>query len=252
MFEGFTGNIIWSADVTLDELQEAIYGDFPKGSVAIKLDRLFLTKYGLGVIGEVQARGIPVFADAKITEIPSKCQEIAKLHLESNPWMLNIMADSLNTCLIPNDSGVLPDHDDDKIEELYLFANLCRQYGTKSCLVSVFTSKSKGAIEAQYGKSFEDVIAWYAKMARDCGFTDIVCSAKEAPIYRSIAGKSVQLNTPGIRLPDSSNDDQARVLTPADALANGANRLVIGRDLSRGGDFHGNLTKIMANIKGGN
>lgn len=96
----FTGKIIWSADNLTDkELLEIVTGaDFPREKVAVKLDRLFLTKYGLAMIRRVQEEaGVAVFADAKIVEIPSKTLEIVKVHLEYQPWMLNVMAGICNT-----------------------------------------------------------------------------------------------------------------------------------------------------------
>ena len=65
----------------------------------------------------------------------------------------------------------------------------------------------------------------------------------------------MDINTPGVRLPDSSKDDQARIATPFDALNNGSTRLVIGRDLIRGEEdivtrVRGNYDKILTNIFG--
>ena len=236
--------IFWSADVSKERLLETLNGDFPNENVGVKLDRLFLTKYGLATIGEVQALGIPVFADAKITEIPSKCLEIAKIHLEQHPYMLNIMSDSLSTLL-----NVAENEND--LEALYRFAKLCKEYGVRSCAVSLFTSKPKEVVERQYGKPFDEVVAWFAGLVRDCDLTDLVCSPVEAPIYRKIVGEDVGIVTPGVRLPESDNRDQKRVTTPADAFANGATTLVIGSDLTKGNDFLGNYAKIMANINGG-
>lgn len=244
MFEDFSGKIIWSADgISLNQLLEIIEGDFPRESVAIKLDRLFLTKYGLGVITEVQKRGVPVFADAKIIEIPTKTQEIAKLHLEHSPWMLNVMAGICNTGILPLGT-TSPD-----VDELYHFANLCAEVGTKSCVVTVLTSKTYTLALDEFSRPAIAQVEYYTKLATSCGITDLVCSPIEARHARALS--SIDINTPGIRLSDSSKDDQARVNTPAQALANGANRLVIGRDLSRDGKFAENLAKIMANINGG-
>lgn len=246
MFEKFKGKIIWSADgISLEELLRIIDGDFPKDSVAIKLDRLFLTKYGLASISEIQRRGVPVFADAKIVEIPSKVNEVAKLHLEYQPWMLNAMAGVCST-----GTSLSSNPDAPEVDELYQFANLCRDAGTKSCVVTVLTSKTEQLAEKEFGKPVFEAVTFYATGAINCGITDVVCSPLEAKIVQALGGH-IGINTPGVRLPESSNDDQSRVMTPAKALANGATRLVIGRDLSRDGKFTENLAKIMANIEGG-
>lgn len=246
MFENFNGKIIWSADgISLKELIKAVESDgFPRGQVAVKLDRLFLTKEGLPSISVVQERGIPVFADAKIIEIPSKTIEIAKLHLEYQPWMLNVMAGAGSTGFLPG--GI---EENLKPDALFQFSELCKAAGTKSCAVTVLTSKTEEFTRCEFGKLPKNAVIFYAKMAINCGFTDIVCSPLEAKIVRNLSDV-VGINTPGVRLSESSKDDQSRVMTPAKALENGAIRLVIGRDLSRNGDFAGNFAKIMANIEG--
>jgi orotidine-5'-phosphate decarboxylase len=241
LFEKFNGKIIWSADgISLEELIRTIEGDFPKGFVAIKLDRLFLTKYGLSAISEIQKRGVPVFADAKIIEIPSKVDEITKLHLEHQPWMLNVMAGACNTGLWRGDPNA---------DELYQFAGLCRGAGTKPCAVTVLTSKTENLVRQEFNKSVFDAVVFYVELAVGCSITDIVCSPNEAKYVRSI--RAIDINTPGIRLPGSDPKDQARIDTPNNALKSGATRLIIGRDLSRGGKFTENFAKIMANIEGG-
>lgn len=243
LFEGFNGKIIWSADgISLKEIIEIIEkGDFPR-DVAIKLDRLFLTKYGLQAIDEVQKLGVPVFADAKIAEIPTKTNEIAKLHLEFAPWMLNVMADVCS-------NGITEVCGDEKLDELAQFAQLCEDVGTKSCAVTVLTSKTNKLAEKEFGKSALDAVVFLSKLAIECGVRDIVCSPMEAKSVRMLDGLT-GINTPGVRLPESSSDDQSRIMTPAKALENGATRLVIGRDLSRDGKFAENYLKIMANIEG--
>ncbi|MCL2095200.1 orotidine 5'-phosphate decarboxylase [Candidatus Saccharibacteria bacterium] len=244
MFHKFKGKIIWSADgISFEELIAIIEDDFPKDSVAIKLDRLFLTRYGLGTISEVQKRGIPVFADAKIVEIPSKVNEVAKLHLEHQPWMLNVMAGVCNNGLTPSRPN-----SNQKADELYHFSGLCREAGTKSCVVTVLTSKTPELAEDEFNKTALEAVMFYAQLAFDCGVTDIVCSPEEAIKVRTLG--SIDINTPGIRMPGGDAGDQARIMTPANAIKNGATRLVIGRPLSEGGDFHGNLAKIRANMGG--
>lgn len=80
------------------------------------------------------------------------------------------------------------------------------------------------------------------------GFTDVVCSPLEAEAIRAEARfDNLQLNTPGVRLPGSSTHDQDRVATPAQAIANGVDRVVIGRDLTEG-DLFENFERIAAHL----
>ncbi len=75
-----------------------------------------------------------------------------------------------------------------------------------------------------------------AGLARDTGLDGVVCSAREAAILRRQFGDDFCLVTPGIRPAGSSADDQARVVTPAAAIASGSNYLVIGRPITRAED----------------
>ncbi len=75
-----------------------------------------------------------------------------------------------------------------------------------------------------------------ALLARDCGLDGIVCSALEAARIREIIGNNFYLVTPGIRLVNSSVDDQMRIATPREAIKNGANYLVVGRPISQSTD----------------
>ncbi|MCL1929698.1 orotidine 5'-phosphate decarboxylase [Candidatus Saccharibacteria bacterium] len=240
--------IIWSADgVSAHMLSEIVDNEavnsFPS-QVAVKLDRLLLTQYGLEQISIIQAFGRPVFADAKIIEIPEKCLEIAKLHLKHKPWMLNIMAGACST-------GVWDSDRPDDIDALKRFADLCHQAGTKPCAVTVLTSKRNTLAFKEFWRTAVEQVLFYAELLLQAGFTDIVCSAQEAKALRKESRfDSLDINTPGIRLPDDDANGQARTMTPHEAIQAGASRLVIGRPLSKNGAFANNYARIMADIEG--
>lgn len=249
-----TKNIVlfWSADgIPKDTLYSILSQDnFPRDRVGVKLDRLFLTKYGLECIREVQEKyQIPVFADAKIVEVPSKVLEITKLHLEYQPYMLNVMAGACSTWLSPKELV----KDTDAPDLLYDFATLCREAGTLSCAVTILTSKTPHAVSCEHNSTVESAVLDYAELMQKCGMTDIVCSPQEAA---SIIDNriSLNINTPGVRLPGSSKDDQSRVTTPHDAFDAGVKRIVVGRDIYRKGEDYStvtsNIEKIFANIEG--
>ena len=75
-----------------------------------------------------------------------------------------------------------------------------------------------------------------AALARDCGLDGVVCSAVEAPSMRSAFGPDFALVTPGIRPAGSSANDQARIVTPEQAMENGANYLFVGRPITGADD----------------
>lgn len=75
-----------------------------------------------------------------------------------------------------------------------------------------------------------------AKRAVVAGAGAIVCSPHEAAQIRSAVGNKVLLITPGVRPHDSSADDQKRVMTPVEAISQGANFVVIGRPITKAAD----------------
>ena len=72
-----------------------------------------------------------------------------------------------------------------------------------------------------------------AKLTQQAGLAGVVCSALEASMLRQELGHDFCLVTPGIRPANANQDDQSRVVTPADALKNGASYLVIGRPITK-------------------
>ena len=87
-----------------------------------------------------------------------------------------------------------------------------------------------------------------ARLAAACKLDGVVCSAVEAPALRGALGGTFKLVTPGIRPADSARDDQARILTPEEAVANGADYLVIGRPITRAPDPLAALAAINASL----
>lgn len=246
--DDFTAStIIWSADVTKEEIEDVINTRaLPEGTY-IKLDRLFFERNSKDFIFFCENKGYPVFCDAKIVEIPSKAIEIAKTYLEFKPSMLNIMAGACNNACWVSDH-------DDQLDCLKQFANLCNNVGTRSCVVTVLTSKTPKLTDQEFGVTPIEQVIKYVRMANHAGITDIVCSPAEVPEILNYYN-NFWLNTPEIRLPDSEGDDQSRIMTPKKALEAGANRLVIGRPLT-GKPEEGNITerikrnydKILENI----
>ena len=98
--------------------------------------------------------------------------------------------------------------------------------------VTVLTSLDNKALrEIGFNKNVKKIVLHQAKLANKAKLDAIVCSAQEVKIVRKIFKK--EIITPGIRFTSKTND-QKRVLTPREAYANGADWLVIGRDLTKG------------------
>ena len=107
----------------------------------------------------------------------------------------------------------------------------------KILAVTVLTSFNQDDVrELGYSCSLPELVAHFARVATKAGVDGRVCSPLEVDNVRAIAGPGAILVTPGVRSAGAATGDQKRVATPAEALAKGANYLVIGRQVTRASD----------------
>jgi orotidine-5'-phosphate decarboxylase len=98
--------------------------------------------------------------------------------------------------------------------------------------VTVLTSYDDADLAAAgYDFTVSELVAERAGQARDIGVDGLVCSAEEAANLRPIVGTRMALVTPGIRPAGAASGDQKRIMTPARAIAAGADHLVVGRPI---------------------
>src|SRR3984885_2797417 len=100
----------------------------------------------------------------------------------------------------------------------------------KILAVTVLTSYDDGDLHAAgYRLGVSDLVEARARQAQVLGIDGLVCSPEEAASLRRIVGHQMKLVTPGIRPAGSAAGDQKRIMTPARAIAAGADYLVVGR-----------------------
>ncbi len=103
--------------------------------------------------------------------------------------------------------------------------------------VTVLTSLNGQDLAAMgYGMGVEALVERRIRQVLEAGADGVVASPHEAALARRIGGPDFLVVTPGVRPAGAAMDDQARAATPADALANGASHLVIGRPISAASD----------------
>ena len=116
---------------------------------------------------------------------------------------------------------------------------------TKLIGVTILTSLDNKAIkEIGFSKNVKELVLHQAKLATKAKLDAIVCSAREVKIVKKVFKK--EIITPGIRL-NSKKNDQKRVLTPNEAYKNGADWLVIGRDITKG-NVKNNIQKLINHL----
>src|SRR3981189_1063884 len=100
----------------------------------------------------------------------------------------------------------------------------------KILAVTVLTSYDDGDLHAAgYRLGVSDLVEARARQAQVLGVDGLVCSPEEAASLRKIVGHQISLVTPGIRPAGAATGDQKRIMTPARAIAAGADYLVVGR-----------------------
>lgn len=103
--------------------------------------------------------------------------------------------------------------------------------------VTVLTSYDDADLAAAgYRSPVTELVVARAAQARDIGVDGLVCSAVEAAKVRPIVGSKIALVTPGIRPAGADAGDQKRIMTPARAIAAGADYLVVGRPITAAAD----------------
>jgi orotidine-5'-phosphate decarboxylase len=127
----------------------------------------------------------------------------------------------------------------------------CRGSGLKVLGVTVLTSLSGQDLgEIGYGLTVQELVHRRINQAIDAGADGVVASPHEAAMARRLAGPDFLVVTPGVRPAWASMDDQQRATTPAEALANGASHLVIGRPITAASDPRAAALKCVEELRG--
>jgi orotidine-5'-phosphate decarboxylase len=198
----------------------------------VKVGKELFVAAGPEAVQRLQERGFEVFLDLKFHDIPNTvagaCRSAARLGV----WMMNVHA-----------SGG---------EAMLRAAREAVESVTKPPLliaVTILTSLGGEDLErVGYAGSVMENVERLARLTRACGLDGVVCSAQEASLVRQATGEDFTLVTPGIRLESDRKDDQARVVTPREAVRLGANYLVIGRPITGSPDPAATLQTIRESL----
>lgn len=186
----------------------------------LKVGKELFTRCGPQLVEQLQHLGFEVFLDLKFHDIPNTVAGAVRAAAELGVWMVNVHAGGGRRMMAA------------AAEALQSFSNRPRLIG-----VTVLTSMSEEDLrDLGYTESPRERVLRLAALAADSGLDGVVCSALEAGDLRRARGEAFCLVTPGIRLAGDSAGDQRRVVSPADAVAMGADYLVIGRSVTGADD----------------
>ena len=103
--------------------------------------------------------------------------------------------------------------------------------------VTILTSSTAETLQrVGIDRPVEEMVVRLAKLAREAGMDGVVASPMEIGPIREACGPDFLIVTPGVRPSFASVDDQKRIMTPGEAVANGADYLVIGRPIAKAAD----------------
>jgi orotidine-5'-phosphate decarboxylase len=191
----------------------------------IKLGLEFFVANGPdGVRAVVAEAGLPLFLDLKLHDIPNTVAGAVRSACRLGPAMLTIHAAGGPAMLRAAQDAVAE-------------ATPAGQTPTALLGVTVLTSLADDDLRTVgQAAPATDQVQRLAAVARDAGLPGIVCSAHEIGALRRAFGRDLRLVVPGLRPAGGAAGDQARVMTPAAALAAGADVLVIGRPITAAQD----------------
>lgn len=234
-----TEKIIVALDV--DELSQAenILNEVSDFSVILKIGNQLGTFEGWQkAVQFANDNRCRIFCDTKFKDIPATVGRSARAITRHQPDFFTVMADNSPAALEAAVKGV---------ESAMKDFNLPKR--PKILGVTVLTSISEQESMAIYGSKPAEKVLQFANAAAEAGFDGIVCSPEEIGLLRkNPATKNLILMTPGIRPAWASAGDQARNMTPAQAIKNGADYLVIGRPITQPPESIGSPKDALQNI----
>jgi len=182
----------------------------------LKVGKELFTSCGPALVEKLQGQGFDVFLDLKFHDIPNTVAGAVRAAASLGVWMVNVHASGGRRMM------------EAAVDALQPF-----EQRPKLIAVTVLTSMSDEDLqELGYTQSADTRVAQLAALAANSGVDGVVCSARETQVLRRERGADFCLVTPGIRLSGDAAGDQRRVVTPAQAMANGSDYLVIGRSIT--------------------
>jgi orotidine-5'-phosphate decarboxylase len=186
----------------------------------LKVGMELFTAAGPDLVRQLVARGFDVFLDLKYHDIPNTVARACAQAAELGVWMLNVHALGGKRMLLAAREAI----ENSKHRPLLLGVTLLTSHGEDELA------------ELGLERGAERLVERLAGLVRDAGLNGVVCSPAEAALLRRRFGREFVLVTPGIRKTGDAADDQRRTRTPVEAVAAGADYLVIGRPVTRAPD----------------
>lgn len=229
-----TKNIVIALDYDNAASALALADQLDPARCRVKVGKELFTRSGPALVQDLQQRGFDVFLDLKFHDIPNTVAKAVAAAADLGVWMVNVHAqggskmmqaarDSLNT------------------------------FGKERPLliaVTILTSMSAADLQELGLPEPAQMVTKLASLAAANGMDGVVCSAQEAAAIKQLCGTAFATVTPGIRPQGADKGDQQRILTPQQAVAQGADYLVIGRPITQHANPLAELNRIYNELHG--
>ncbi len=203
----------------------------------VKVGMTLFYAEGPSVVREMRERGLKVFLDLKLHDIPFQVAGAAHSASLSGADILSVHALGSARMVSQAREGVERAAEERGGERTRLVA------------ISVLTSMDAEALRSVgIDRELSDEVARLASLAVGAGSDGIVCSPQEAASMRELLGSEALIVTPGVRPAGAALGDQRRVATPSAAIAAGASKLVVGRPVTQAGDPLAAFESIVAEL----
>ena len=186
----------------------------------LKVGKELFTRGGPVLVEKLVAKGYDVFLDLKFHDIPNTVAAACRAAADLGVWMVNVHAQGGRKMM----EGA---------------AEALQQSSHQPLLIAVTILTSMGdedIHEVGLVGTPADNVKRLASLAESSGLDGVVCSPKEVAMLRQTISDEFKLVTPGIRPSWAAKGDQTRITTPADAINQGSNYLVIGRPITGAAD----------------
>jgi orotidine-5'-phosphate decarboxylase len=235
MNESLSGEprVIVALDFADGEQATTFVAGLRPGSCRLKVGKELFTRAGPALVRDLTRHGFDVFLDLKFHDIPNTVARACEAAAALGVWMVNVHASGGSRMMVAAREA------------------LDQAAGRRPLLIAVTVLTSMGdedLRELGLEVDAQEQVSRLAALAKTSGLDGVVCSPREAAVLRAQMGPNFRLVTPGVRPSGAAADDQSRVLTPGEAVASGADYLVIGRPITQAADPLAALESINADI----
>ena len=214
--------VIIALDVSSREDALALVKNLHDAVGMFKIGSQLFTAEGPNVVREIIAGGGKVFLDLKFHDIPNTVTQAAIEAARLGVSMITVHASGGRAMMeaVANELHRKFAHDKPVV-----------------VAVTVLTSfDTRALFEIGLEIPVEEQVERLSRLAEECGMDGVVCSPREIQPVRKCVASKFKIVTPGIRMPDQSLNDQQRIATPREAIAAGADYIVIGRPVTENAD----------------